>query len=91
MSSTACDDENLQSKTAVIPAVQHRLDCDNKATLDLELSESVCRVLVGVTGSVAAIKLPLLVSQLLEIGGVSVYATTIPLEFDYSQNAVLFL
>lgn len=30
------------------------------------------RVLVGVTGSVAALKVPLLVSQLLELPGVSI-------------------
>lgn len=32
------------------------------------------RVLVGVTGSVAALKLPLLVSKLLDIPGVSVFS-----------------
>ncbi|KAK7802244.1 hypothetical protein U0070_025456 [Myodes glareolus] len=32
------------------------------------------RVLVGVTGSVAALKLPLLVSKLLDVPGVSVFS-----------------
>ena len=43
-----------------------------QATLELLNSRSgKHRVLVGVTGSVAALKLPLLVSQLLEVPGVS--------------------
>ncbi|XP_072551804.1 phosphopantothenoylcysteine decarboxylase [Salminus brasiliensis] len=43
---------------------------------DLNSSGSRYRVLVGVTGSVAALKLPLLVSQLLEIPGVDVRVVT---------------
>lgn len=39
--------------------------------LNLSSSDSTFRVLVGVTGSVAALKLSLLVSKLLEIPGVS--------------------
>lgn len=38
---------------------------------DLLKSGGTFRVLVGVTGSVAALKLPLLVSQLLQLPGVS--------------------
>lgn len=38
---------------------------------DLTKSSGTSRVLVGVTGSVAALKLPLLVSQLLQLPGVS--------------------
>ncbi|XP_062860756.1 phosphopantothenoylcysteine decarboxylase [Trichomycterus rosablanca] len=55
--------------------MQHSSDCTN-TTLDLNPTGSAFRVLVGVTGSVAAIKLPLLVSQLLEIEGVDVRVVT---------------
>ena len=40
---------------------------------DLLKSSGTFRVLVAVTGSVAALKLPLLVSQLLQLPGVSRY------------------
>ncbi len=43
------------------------------AQLDLQTNSRTFRVLVGLTGSVAALKAPLLVTQLLEIAGVSVY------------------
>ncbi|XP_029910477.1 phosphopantothenoylcysteine decarboxylase [Myripristis murdjan] len=43
---------------------------------DLLDSSGTFRVLVGVTGSVAALKLPLLVSQLLELPGVDVRVVT---------------
>lgn len=43
--------------------------------LNLSSAASKCRVLVGVTGSVAALKLPLLVSELLKIPGVSLQAS----------------
>ncbi|TKS73499.1 Phosphopantothenoylcysteine decarboxylase [Collichthys lucidus] len=43
---------------------------------DLLKSCGSCRVLVGVTGSVAALKLPLLVSQLLQLPGVDVRVIT---------------
>lgn len=39
------------------------------------LAERRLHVLVGVTGSVAALKLPLLVSRLLDIPGVSIFTT----------------
>nr|XP_046208089.1 phosphopantothenoylcysteine decarboxylase isoform X1 [Oncorhynchus gorbuscha] len=45
-------------------------------TFDLLDSCGKCRVLVGVTGSVAALKVPLLVSQLLELPGVDVRVVT---------------
>ncbi|KAK1785638.1 hypothetical protein P4O66_018274 [Electrophorus voltai] len=47
-----------------------------KPALDLSCSGSKYRILVGVTGSVAALKLPLLVSKLLEIQGVDVRVIT---------------
>ncbi|KAM3869943.1 phosphopantothenoylcysteine decarboxylase [Diretmus argenteus] len=49
------------------------LTCPN---FDLLKSSGKFRVLVGVTGSVAALKLPLLVSQLLELPGVDVRVVT---------------
>lgn len=44
--------------------------CHTSPKLDLLTRSGTFRVLVGVTGSVAALKLPLLVSQLLELPGV---------------------
>lgn len=51
---------------------------DNVSCLKADLLESsgTFRVLVGVTGSVAALKLPLLVSQLLQLPGVDVRVVT---------------
>ncbi|XP_029379710.1 phosphopantothenoylcysteine decarboxylase isoform X3 [Echeneis naucrates] len=51
---------------------------DEVACLKTELVKScgTFRVLVGVTGSVAALKLPLLVSQLLQLSGVDVRVVT---------------
>lgn len=52
--------------------MQPTSDCTNvSSTLNSSSTGSRFRVLLGVTGSVAALKLPLLVSQLLEIPGVS--------------------
>ncbi len=45
--------------------------------LDLQTNSRKFHVLVGLTGSVAALKAPLLVTQLLEIPGVSVYIQTV--------------
>ncbi|KAK2858230.1 hypothetical protein Q7C36_006149 [Tachysurus vachellii] len=52
--------------------------CDSHVSSMLNLSStgSTFRVVVGVTGSVAAMKLPLLVSQLLEIPGIDVRVVT---------------
>lgn len=49
------------------------------------LSSGTFRVLVGVTGSVAALKLPLLVSELLHLPGVSCYGC---LHFNYHVSLV---
>ncbi|KAM6937120.1 phosphopantothenoylcysteine decarboxylase [Xenentodon cancila] len=51
---------------------------DNVSSLknDLAKSAGTFRVLVGVTGSVAALKLPILVSQLLQLPGVDVRVVT---------------
>ncbi|CAL8261844.1 unnamed protein product [Merluccius merluccius] len=50
--------------------------CLTSPKFDLLTGSSQFRVLVGVTGSVAALKLPLLVSQLLELPGVDVRVVT---------------
>lgn len=52
--------------------MQQNSESDHKQ-LDLQTNSRAFRVLVGLTGSVAALKAPLLVTQLLEIAGVSVY------------------
>lgn len=53
------------------------IDCTSVSpALNLSAAGFTFRVLVGVTGSVAALKLPLLVSQLLEIPGVDVRVVT---------------
>lgn len=52
--------------------MQPTSDCTNvSSALNLSCTGSGFHVLLGVTGSVAALKLPLLVTQLLEIPGVS--------------------
>lgn len=49
---------------------QQDSDSDHKQ-LELQTNSTKFHVLVGLTGSVAALKAPLLVTQLLEIPGVS--------------------
>ena len=49
-------------------------DSGSNLKLDLQTNSTRFNVLVGLTGSVAALKAPLLVTQLLEIPGVSVYS-----------------
>ncbi|XP_033940480.1 phosphopantothenoylcysteine decarboxylase isoform X3 [Gymnodraco acuticeps] len=52
-----------------------------------------CRVLVGVTGSVAALKLPVLVSQLLQLSGTCVvraWDTSRPLLFCPAMNTAMW-
>ncbi|KAB5574887.1 hypothetical protein PHYPO_G00214290 [Pangasianodon hypophthalmus] len=57
--------------------MEHTSDFANvSSTLSLSSAASRFRVLLGVTGSVAALKLPLLVSQLLEIPGIDVRVVT---------------
>lgn len=51
---------------------QQDSDSDHKQ-LELQTNSTKFHVLVGLTGSVAALKAPLLVKQLLEIPGVSKY------------------
>lgn len=53
------------------------------------LSSGTFRVLVGVTGSVAALKLPLLVSELLQLPGVSCYGC-LHFKSALSQVALVF-
>lgn len=48
-------------------------DSESNLKLDLQTNSTRFNVLVGLTGSVAALKAPLLVTQLLEIPGVSVF------------------
>lgn len=48
-------------------------DSESNLKLDLQTNSTRFHVLVGLTGSVAALKAPLLVTQLLEIPGVSVF------------------
>lgn len=57
----------LPGLEATRPHMEPRATCSAAAPL----VERQFRVLVGVTGSVAALKLPLLVSRLLDIPGVS--------------------
>ncbi|KAI5623972.1 phosphopantothenoylcysteine decarboxylase [Silurus asotus] len=57
--------------------MQRTCDCtDVSSTLNTSSPGSEFRVLLGVTGSVAALKLPLLVSRLLEIPGIDVQVVT---------------
>lgn len=57
--------------------MQPTSDCTNvSSALNLSCTGSSFHVLLGVTGSVAALKLPLLVTQLLEIPGIEVRVVT---------------
>ncbi|NP_001187962.1 phosphopantothenoylcysteine decarboxylase [Ictalurus punctatus] len=57
--------------------MQPTSDCTNvSSALNLSCTGSGFHVLLGVTGSVAALKLPLLVTQLLEIPGIEVRVVT---------------
>lgn len=56
--------------------MQQVLDCESNHILDLQTDGTRFNVLVGLTGSVAALKAPLLVTQLLEIPGVDVRVVT---------------
>lgn len=58
-----CDATNTTQKM--------QTDHDTLVNQDLVKTPGTVRVLVGVTGSVAAVKLPILVTELLQLSGVS--------------------
>ncbi|XP_037834300.1 phosphopantothenoylcysteine decarboxylase isoform X3 [Kryptolebias marmoratus] len=57
---------------------------------DLLKSSGTFRVLVGVTGSVAALKLPVLVSELLQLPGVSCFTITVDVRVVTTDHAKHF-